>query len=104
MATTPRPARAGSWPTSRDRQGWTAVETKPFFVTSEFLFFALMSLLLLITAAVDDSIDARTFWYLEIPLTIGYLLSRGIAKSGSKTPSYDPRDEALTRARDRMDN
>jgi hypothetical protein len=104
MATTPRPARAGSWPTPRDRQRWTAVETKPFFVTSEFLFFALMSLLLLITAAVDDSIDARTFWYLEIPLTIGYLLSRGIAKSGSKTPSYDPRDEALTRARERMDN
>ena len=104
MATAPRSARAGSWPTSRDRHRWTAVETKPFFVTSEFLFFALMSLLLLITAAVDDSIDARTFWYLEIPLTIGYLLSRGIAKSGSKTPSYDPRDEALTRARERMDD
>jgi hypothetical protein len=104
MATGSWPARAGSWPTPRDRHRWTAVETKPFFVTSEFLFFALMSLLLLITAAVDNSIDARTFWYLEIPLTIGYLLSRGIAKSGSKTPSYDPRDEALTRARERIDN
>jgi hypothetical protein len=81
---------------------WAERETKPFFVTSEFLFFALMTLALLITAVSDNSIDARTFWYLEVPLTIGYLLSRGIAKSGSKTPSYDPRDEALGRARQRM--
>ena len=85
----------------RVRPSGTAIETKPFFMTSEFLFFALMTLALLITAGIDDSIDARTFWYLEIPLTIGYLLSRGIAKSGTKTPSYDPRDEALIRARDR---
>jgi hypothetical protein len=87
-----------------DRPGWVAVETKPFFTTSEFAFFVLMSLALLITAAVDDSIDARTFWFLEVPLTIGYLVSRGIAKAGSKTPSYDPRDEALVRARDRADD
>jgi hypothetical protein len=83
---------------------YVKVETKPFFLTSEFAFFALMSLALLITAAVDNSIDARTFWYLEVPLTIGYLLSRGIAKAGSRTPSYDPRDEALVRARDRAED
>jgi hypothetical protein len=80
---------------------WTDVETKPFFMTSEFMFFALMTIALLITAATDNSIDARTFWYLEVPLTIGYLLARGIAKSGSKTPSYDPRDELLVRGRER---
>jgi len=78
-------------------------ETKPFFATSEFIFYTLMTVALLITAASDNSIDARWFWLLEVPLTIGYLLSRGIAKSGSRAPSYDPRDEALTRARDRMD-
>jgi hypothetical protein len=71
-------------------------------MTSEFLFYAIATLALLITAVSDDSIDARTFWYLQVPLTIGYLLSRGIAKSGSRTPSYDPRDEALVRARDEM--
>jgi hypothetical protein len=71
-------------------------------MTSEFLFFALMSVALWITTVSDDSIDARTFWYLEVPLTIGYLVSRGIAKSGSKSPSYDPRDEALDRAREHM--
>jgi hypothetical protein len=86
-----------------DRARWVESETKPFFVTSEFMFFALMTLALLVTTLTDNSIDARTFWYLEIPLTIGYLLSRGIAKSGSRSPSYDPRDEALTRARDRND-
>jgi len=82
--------------------GLVRVETKPFFLTSEFAFYALMTLALLITAAVDDSIDARWFWLLEVPLTIGYLLSRGVAKSGSRTPSYDPRDEALVRARERV--
>ena len=87
-----------------DRTSWTQVETKPFFMTSEFLFFALMSLALWITTVTDDSIDARTFWYLEVPLTIGYLVSRGLAKAGSKTPSYDPRDEALARARERADD
>jgi hypothetical protein len=83
-----------------DRPRWVESETKPFFVTSEFLFYGLMTLALLVTAMSDNSIDARWFWLLEVPLTIGYLLSRGIAKSGSRTPSYDPRDEALTRARD----
>jgi hypothetical protein len=87
----------------RGSNAWTAVETKPFFMTSEFLFFVLMTLALLVTAATDNSIDARTFWYLEVPLTIGYLLARGIAKSGSKTPSYDPRDELLVRGRERTD-
>jgi hypothetical protein len=87
-----------------DRARWVEVETKPFFMTSEFLFYAIMTLALLVTAMSDDSIDARWFWLLEVPLTIGYLLSRGIAKSGSRTPSYDPRDEALTRARDRNDD
>ena len=86
-----------------DRREWAQIETKPFFMTSEFIFYALMTVALLITAASDNSIDARWFWLLEVPLTIGYLLSRGIAKSGSKAPSYDPRDEALTRARNRMD-
>ena len=89
---------------SLDRARWVESETKPFFMTSEFLFYAIMTLALLVTAMSDDSIDARWFWLLEVPLTIGYLLSRGIAKSGSRTPSYDPRDEALTRARDRNDD
>jgi hypothetical protein len=99
MATVARPVRR-----SVERPGWAQLETKPFFMTSEFAFYGLMTLALLITAAVDDSIDARWFWLLEIPLTIGYLLSRGIAKSGSRTPSYDPRDEALVRGRERMND
>ena len=66
---------------SLDRARWVESETKPFFMTSEFLFYAIMTLALLVTAMSDNSIDARWFWLLEVPLTIGYLLSRGIAKA-----------------------
>src|SRR4051812_25623592 len=38
----------------------------------------------LIASAVDDSLDGRGAWQLVTALTIGYLLSRGLAKSGSK--------------------
>jgi hypothetical protein len=99
MATATRTATRNVAPAS-----YVKVETKPFFMTSEFLFYALMTLALLITAATDDSIDARWFWLLEVPLTIGYLLSRGFAKAGSRTSSYDPRDEALVRARERSND
>jgi hypothetical protein len=38
----------------------------------------------LIAAAVDDSLDGRGAWTLVTALTIGYLVSRGLAKSGSR--------------------
>jgi hypothetical protein len=80
---------------------WMHLETRPFFVTSEFFFYTLMTIAFLITAAVDNGIDSRFFWRYEIPLTIGYMLARGIAKAGSRTQSYDPRDEKLAQAANR---
>jgi len=68
-------------------------ETKPFFLTSEFVFPLLAWFGLLITTVSDDSIDARGFWYLTVALLIGYMLSRGIAKSGTKSRSWDPRED-----------
>jgi len=69
------------------------IETKPFFLTSEFVFPLLAWFGLLITTLSDDSIDARGFWYLTVALLIGYMLSRGIAKSGTKSRSWDPRED-----------
>ena len=69
------------------------IETKPFFLTSEFAAFLIAVLALLITAAVDNSIDSRIFWYLTTALVGLYMLSRGIAKSGTRSHSTDPRED-----------
>jgi hypothetical protein len=76
-----------------DRRGLT--ETKPFFLTSEFLVFAAASIALFITAISSDSIDARAFWVFETALAAFYMVARGLAKSGTKSRSYDPREHLM---------
>jgi hypothetical protein len=71
------------------------IETKPFFLTSEFAAVVLAIIALAITAGADDSIDAWRFWILATVLVSFYVLSRGIAKSGTKSRSFDPREELL---------
>ena len=56
-------------------------ETRPFFLTSEFAFGVLAILGLLITALVNDSIDARFFWIAATVIAAAYFLSRGLAKA-----------------------
>jgi hypothetical protein len=68
-------------------------ETRPFFVTSEFLAYALFLMGLGITASTSPSIDARFFWAAATVITAAYMISRGIAKSGSRSRSHDPRDD-----------
>jgi len=58
-------------------------ETKAAFKTTEFLAYLATIAGVLIAAAIDDSIDARLAWILVVALGIGYMLSRGLAKSGS---------------------
>jgi hypothetical protein len=94
-----RPAarRAGASTTSRGawfprREDYTS-ETKPFFLTSEFVAFALYLMGLGIAASSSDDIDARLFWILATAAIIGYMLSRGIAKSGSRSRAHDPRED-----------
>ena len=71
------------------------IETKPFFLTSEFAALVIAIIALMITAATDESIDARMFWILTTVLVSFYMLSRGIAKSGTKSRSADPREDLL---------
>ena len=68
-------------------------ETRPFFVTSEFLAFALFLMGIGITASISPSIDARFFWTAATVITAAYMLSRGIAKSGSRSRAHDPRED-----------
>ena len=100
---TMRPSGYGGGRHARPTRSYP-IETKPFFLTSEFVLPLLGWMGLLITTLVDDTIDARRFWYLTVALLIGYMLSRGIAKSGTKSRSWDPReDPELLRRREGND-
>jgi hypothetical protein len=70
-------------------------ETKPFFLTSEFLVFTLYLMGLGIAAGTTDDIDAQWFWILATVATSFYMLSRGIAKAGSRSRAWDPREELV---------
>ena len=59
-------------------------ETKAAFKTTEFLAYLATVAGVLIASAIDDSLDARMAWILVAALGIGYMLSRGLAKSGSR--------------------
>lgn len=64
-------------------------ETKPSFKTTELMALVLAVAGVLIASRFDDSLDGRWAWTLVSVLAVGYMLSRGLAKSGS---SY--RDDA----------
>ena len=68
-------------------------ETKASFKTTEFVAFVAMVIGVLIAAAVVDQADAgglgaKQAWLYVTILTVGYMISRGLAKSGSRQP-YD---------------
>ena len=73
------------------------IETKPFFLTSEFAGTLLAIIALGITAAADNSIDSRFFWGFTTIMVAFYVLSRGIAKSGTKSRAWDPREDLIRR-------
>jgi hypothetical protein len=68
-------------------------ETKPFYLTSEFLVYAIFMIGLGIAAATDRTIDSRFFWIWGTVATVAYMLSRGIAKSGTRSRAHDPRED-----------
>ena len=100
---TPATTRVGA--TDRGNHGATAprragrrlsTETKAAFKTTEFFAYVAVLAGILIAGAVVDSSDAggygaRQVWLYATVLTVGYLLSRGLAKSGSRDP-YDADD------------
>lgn len=68
-------------------------ETKPFFLTSEFLLLVLFLMGLGITTATDHAVGPRLFWILATVICSFYMLSRGIAKCGTRSAARDPREE-----------
>jgi hypothetical protein len=79
---------------TEDRRGRRLVtETKASFKTTEFFaFLAVVAGVLIATAVVDQAdaggLGARQGWLYVTILTVGYMISRGFAKAGSRQP-YD---------------
>ncbi|HWR85568.1 MAG TPA: hypothetical protein VN200_06215 [Rhodoglobus sp.] len=77
---------------SAPRQGVARVftETKAAFKTTEFWVFVVVSLAILIAAAVTDNgedgqgFGAAQAWSYVALVAVGYMISRGLAKAGTK--------------------
>ena len=71
-----------------------STETKASFKTTEFVAYLLAVVGALIAAAVVDEANAGGYgaqqaWLYVTVLTVGYMVSRGLAKSGSREPYTD---------------
>jgi hypothetical protein len=91
MTNTPNQPGYQSAPTRRVK----TAETKASFKTSELYIYIVVALAVLIAAAVTDNGDdgqgfgaEQAWWYVTL-LTVGYLISRGLAKAGSRARNED---------------
>jgi hypothetical protein len=58
-------------------------ETKASFLTTEFWAMVGVIAAILVAAAQADNFDAPRAWTLVAAVAIGYMISRGLAKSGT---------------------
>ena len=61
-----------------------STETKASTKTSEFFVYLLGAAAILIASLIMDGINATEGWMFFTFLSIGYMFSRGLAKSGSR--------------------
>jgi hypothetical protein len=61
-----------------------STETKAGVKTSEMIAFVVVTVAMLIASQIVDGFDAQHAWLYASILTVGYMLSRGLAKSGSR--------------------
>ena len=77
----------------RSRVRRLTTETKASFKTTEFFaFLAVLAGILISAGLVDEAnnggFGAKQAWLYATILTVGYMVSRGLAKAGSRQP-YD---------------
>lgn len=96
MAATPA-SRAGAGITASRSDARMSTETKAGPKTTEFMAFIAVVAMILISAAMinggdsggTDEFIARQAWLYVAIVTAGYMISRGLAKSGSREPYFD---------------
>jgi hypothetical protein len=72
------------------RRPWS--ETKPFFLTSEFLTLVVIVVGLAIAMGALDNFNADRGWLLITVIGAAYMIARGLAKAGTRDPNPDRRD------------
>ena len=73
-----------------------STETKASFKTTEFFAYLAATVGVLIAAGLVDEannggLGAKQAWLYVTILTVGYMVSRGLARSGSREPDTDDR-------------
>jgi hypothetical protein len=79
---------------ARTRDVRLSTETKAAFKTTEFFaYLAVLAGILIAGLIVDNAGDggfgASKVWLYATILTVGYMVSRGLAKAGSRDPYWD---------------
>jgi hypothetical protein len=67
---------------ARERSQRRWIETKPSFLTTEFYAMVAMIVATIIAGESNNSWDDRWVWQVVGAIAIGYMVSRGLAKSG----------------------
>ena len=70
----------------RDASVERSTETKASTKTSEFFVYMIAAAAILIASLIVDGFNATEGWMFFTFLTIGYMISRGLAKAGSREP------------------
>jgi hypothetical protein len=70
----------------RDADVIRSTETKASTKTSEFFVYLVAAAAILIASLVVDGFNATEGWMFFTYLSIGYMISRGLAKAGSREP------------------
>ena len=81
--------------TELHREHRTYTETKLFAKTSEFYFtiIAIAGILIATYADSDDSLVLDDGWRMATFVAVAYIISRGLAKAGSREPYTEDRDD-----------
>jgi hypothetical protein len=85
---------------ARENRGvgvWRSTETKASFKTTEFFAYLAVLVGIFVAGAVTsgghahDVLRANQVWLYAVIVTVGYMISRGLAKAGSRDPYSDDR-------------
>ena len=68
-----------------------STETRPYSRSSEFYVYLVAAAAVLIAGLVLEGFNATEAWRFFTYLSVGYMISRGLAKAGSSDP-YRPDD------------